>query len=380
MAIPVFHDDQHGTAIISAAAFLNALELVGKKPENVRVVFSGAGAAGIGCANLYMAMGVKPEHLLLCDSQGVLYEGRENGLNEWKLPFVRKTKARTLEDALVGADVFVGVSVAGAVTPAMLKGMAKPIIFAIAGRPGNPYPDARRRADAIVATGRSDFRTRSTTCSGSRSSRRARRAPRRSQRNKDRAVWALPRARACADEAQPPASSRSLRPRVHHPEAVRRALLWSRPRSRAAIFMRCAPQIDPRPIATERLLGLEPVLRRSSHSREPGQAHRSSQARTRRSCACQIVVEADRPPGPARRPGARAAQDGGPGRQADVESSAERLGTGWLLIACSRARSEGRRRVEATTLATRHVRPPMVDAGAAGSRRHQPLSRTLRPR
>jgi malate dehydrogenase (oxaloacetate-decarboxylating)(NADP+) len=92
MNIPVFHDDQHGTAIISAAAFLNALELVEKKAQDVKVVFSGAGAAGIGCAKLYMSMGVKAENLLLCDSQGVLWEGRAGGLNEWKLPFVRQTK------------------------------------------------------------------------------------------------------------------------------------------------------------------------------------------------------------------------------------------------------------------------------------------------
>ena len=160
MQIPVFHDDQHGTAIISAAAFLNALELVGKKIEDVRVVFSGAGAAGIGCAKLYMEMGVKPQHLLLCDSQGVLHEGRTNGLNQWKVPFLRKTQARTLSDALEGADVFVGVSIAGAVTPAMLKKMAaRPIIFAMANPdPEIPYAEAlAARPDAIVATGRSDF-------------------------------------------------------------------------------------------------------------------------------------------------------------------------------------------------------------------------------
>ncbi len=160
MSIPVFHDDQHGTAIISAAAFVNALALVEKKAADVKVVFSGAGAAGIGCARLFMAVGVRPENLLLCDSQGVLWEGRADGLNEWKQPFVRKTKARTLTDALVGADVFVGVSVKDAVTPAMLQGMAKrPIVFAMA----NPDPEIgyhealAARPDAIVATGRSDY-------------------------------------------------------------------------------------------------------------------------------------------------------------------------------------------------------------------------------
>ncbi|MGH7724715.1 MAG: NADP-dependent malic enzyme [Candidatus Eiseniibacteriota bacterium] len=160
LSIPVFHDDQHGTAIISAAAFLNALELVGKKADEVRVVFSGAGAAGIGCAKLYLELGVKPENLLLCDSQGVLYEGRPNGLNPWKAPFVRKTTARTLADAVKDADVFVGVSVAGALTPEMLATMApRPIVFAMANPdPEIGYGEARNaRPDAIVATGRSDY-------------------------------------------------------------------------------------------------------------------------------------------------------------------------------------------------------------------------------
>jgi len=159
MSIPVFHDDQHGTAIISAAAFLNALDLVGKKIGDVRVVFSGAGAAGIGCAHLFLSLGVRPEHLLLCDSRGVLHDGRDD-VNEWKLPFVRATKARTLADALDGADVFVGVSVAGALTPEMLAKMGpRPIVFAMANPdPEIPYPDAvAARPDAIVATGRSDF-------------------------------------------------------------------------------------------------------------------------------------------------------------------------------------------------------------------------------
>ncbi len=159
MSIPVFHDDQHGTAIISAAAFLNALDLVEKKIDEVRVVFSGAGAAGIGCASLFLELGVRPENLLLCDSHGVLHEGRAD-VNEWKQPFVRKTNARTLADAMDGADVFVGVSVAGAVTPAMLERMApRPIVFAMANPdPEISYPDAvAARPDAIMATGRSDF-------------------------------------------------------------------------------------------------------------------------------------------------------------------------------------------------------------------------------
>ena len=158
--IPVFHDDQHGTAIISAAALLNALEIVSKSIDAVRVVFSGAGASGIACAKLYQDLGVRPEHTLLVDSRGVLYEGRREGLNPHKEPFVRKTEARTLADALRGADVFVGLSSAGLVTRSMVKTMAeKPIIFAMA----NPDPEispadvAAVRDDAIVATGRSDY-------------------------------------------------------------------------------------------------------------------------------------------------------------------------------------------------------------------------------
>jgi malate dehydrogenase (oxaloacetate-decarboxylating)(NADP+) len=159
LQIPVFHDDQHGTAIISAAAFLNAIELTGRKIEETRVVFCGAGAAGIACAKLYLDLGVRPENVLMVDSQGVIYEGRK-GVNEYKKPFARDTSLRTLADALKGADAFVGVSSAGLVTQDMVKSMApKPIVFAMA----NPDPeiapsDAHAvRADAIVATGRSDY-------------------------------------------------------------------------------------------------------------------------------------------------------------------------------------------------------------------------------
>ena len=158
--IPVFHDDQHGTAIISGAALLNAVEIVGKKMADVRVVFSGAGASAIACAKLYKDLGVDPENLLMVDSKGVLYEGRSAGMNEYKQEFVRRTNARTLDDAFKGADVFVGLSSAGVVTSGMIKSMAaKPIIFAMA----NPDPEitppevAAVRDDAIVATGRSDY-------------------------------------------------------------------------------------------------------------------------------------------------------------------------------------------------------------------------------
>jgi malate dehydrogenase (oxaloacetate-decarboxylating)(NADP+) len=158
--IPVFHDDQHGTAIISGAALLNALLIQGKDIEDVRVVFSGAGASGIACARLYKDLGVPAENILLCDTRGVIYEGRQEGMNPYKAEFARKTKARTLEDALRGADVFVGLSQAGAMTPNMVRSMSvKPIIFAMANPDPEISPDevADLRGDAIVATGRSDY-------------------------------------------------------------------------------------------------------------------------------------------------------------------------------------------------------------------------------
>ncbi len=158
--IPVFHDDQHGTAIISGAALLNALELVGKKAADVRVVFSGAGASASACARLYKDLGVETENILMADSKGVIYEGRTAGMNKYKQEFARRTNARTLGDAMKGCDVFVGLSSAGLVNADMVKSMAdKPIIFAMA----NPDPEitppevAAVRSDAIVATGRSDY-------------------------------------------------------------------------------------------------------------------------------------------------------------------------------------------------------------------------------
>jgi malate dehydrogenase (oxaloacetate-decarboxylating)(NADP+) len=158
--IPVFHDDQHGTAIISAAALLNALEIVDKKIGDVKVVFSGAGASGIACARLYTDLGVAPENMLMCDSRGVLHSGRSEDLNEYKQQFVRDTAARTVADALVDCDVFVGLSQAGLVTGAMVKTMAKdPIIFAMANPDPEITPDEvlAVRDDAIMATGRSDY-------------------------------------------------------------------------------------------------------------------------------------------------------------------------------------------------------------------------------
>lgn len=159
MSIPVFHDDQHGTAIIAGAAFLNALEVAGKKIEDVKVVFSGAGAAAIACASLFLSLGVRKDHLTLCDSKGVVYLGRDD-LNKYKARFARETKLRKLTEALANADAFVGVSVANALTPDMLSGMAKnPIIFALANPDPEIHPELARaaRPDAIIATGRSDF-------------------------------------------------------------------------------------------------------------------------------------------------------------------------------------------------------------------------------
>ena len=160
MRIPVFHDDQHGTAIISGAALLNALELAGKRIDQVKVVFNGAGASGISCAEHYVKLGVRRENILMCDTGGVIYKGRTKGMNPYKERFAQQTNARTLADALTGADVFFGLSAGNVVSPEMLKGMAPdPVIFALANPdPEIPYDVAvQTRPDAIVATGRSDF-------------------------------------------------------------------------------------------------------------------------------------------------------------------------------------------------------------------------------
>ena len=160
MNIPVFHDDQHGTAIIAAAGLINALEVVKKKIKNIKIVFSGAGAASMACAKLMLKIGVQAKNLIMCDSKGVIYQGRGQGMNEYKAEFAVESKLRTLEDAMRKADVFMGLSVKGVLTPQMVKSMAsKPIIFAMA----NPDPEitpeevAGIRNDAIMATGRSDY-------------------------------------------------------------------------------------------------------------------------------------------------------------------------------------------------------------------------------
>jgi malate dehydrogenase (oxaloacetate-decarboxylating)(NADP+) len=160
MDIPVFHDDQHGTAIITAAGFINALQLTGREIGSTKVVVNGAGSAGIACLNLLMAMGLARSHIVLCDTKGVIYQGRSEGMNQWKSPFAAETNARSLADALHGADVFIGLSVKGAVTQAMVKTMAKdPIIFAMANPDPEITPEAVRevREDAVIATGRSDY-------------------------------------------------------------------------------------------------------------------------------------------------------------------------------------------------------------------------------
>ncbi len=160
MSIPVFHDDQHGTAIISAAAMLNGLELAGKNITQIKVAVSGAGAAALACLDVFLGLGVKAEHIFVCDSKGVIYEGRPGGYDESKARFAQTTDARTLADAVNGADVFLGCSAPGVLTQDMVKSMAvKPLILALA----NPEPEIRPelakavRPDCIIATGRSDY-------------------------------------------------------------------------------------------------------------------------------------------------------------------------------------------------------------------------------
>jgi len=160
MSIPVMHDDQHGSAIVSGAALLGALAIVGKQIDRVRVVFVGAGAAGIACAGHYVRLGVQQEHMLMVDTKGVIYHGRTEGVNPYKARFARQTELRTLTEALRDADVLVGFSAKGAVTPDMLKVMApRPIVFALANPDPEIMPEDARSArnDLIMATGRSDY-------------------------------------------------------------------------------------------------------------------------------------------------------------------------------------------------------------------------------
>ncbi len=160
MDIPIFHDDQHGTAIITAAGLINALQLTNRKIDKTKMVINGAGAASIACAELFVNMGMPRKNIIMCDSKGVIYKGRKDGINQWKSAYASSTKTRTLSEAMEGVDCFVGLSIGGAVTQDMVMAMAdKPLIFAMA----NPDPeitpeDARQvRPDAIIATGRSDY-------------------------------------------------------------------------------------------------------------------------------------------------------------------------------------------------------------------------------
>jgi malate dehydrogenase (oxaloacetate-decarboxylating)(NADP+) len=159
--IPVFHDDQHGTAIISGAGLLNALEIAGKPLEEARIVINGAGASAIACADIYVALGADKRNIVMCDSRGVIHQGRMENMNEWKEEYASDTDARTLGEAMSGADVLIGLSVAGAVSSDMVRSMAdNPIVFAMANPdPEIPYPDAvAARSDTVImGTGRSDF-------------------------------------------------------------------------------------------------------------------------------------------------------------------------------------------------------------------------------
>jgi len=160
MDIPVFHDDQHGTAIIAIAGLINALHLTGRELKDIKLVVNGAGSAGIACLELVKAMGLPHNQAILCDSKGVIYQGREKGMNQWKSAHAADTPARTLADALEGADAFFGLSIAGALTQEMVKSMAdKPIIFAMANPDPEIWPEevAEVSPDAIMATGRSDY-------------------------------------------------------------------------------------------------------------------------------------------------------------------------------------------------------------------------------
>ena len=160
MDIPVFHDDQHGTAIIAAAGIMNAMRLTGREMKSTKLVCNGAGAAGIACLELIKAMGFAPENVILCDTKGVVYKGRTEGMNQWKSAHTVETKARSLEDAMKGADVFFGLSAKGALSAEMVKSMApNPIIFAMANPDPEITPEEAHavRDDVIIATGRSDY-------------------------------------------------------------------------------------------------------------------------------------------------------------------------------------------------------------------------------
>ena len=160
MGIPVFHDDQHGTAIVAGAAIYNGLRVVGKKIEDIKLVSTGGGAASLACLNLLVTLGLPKENITLCDIEGVVYKGRKEDMNKYKDTYARDTKDRTLADAIKGADVFLGLSAPGILTAEMVKEMAeKPFILALANPTPEILPEIARKArpDAVIATGRSDF-------------------------------------------------------------------------------------------------------------------------------------------------------------------------------------------------------------------------------
>ena len=241
--IPVFHDDQHGTAIIAAAGLINALDLTGRDIKTTKLVCNGAGAAGIACLELLKAIGFTPDNVILCDTKGVIYQGRTEGMNQWKSAHAAKTTARTLADALDGADVFFGLSVKGAVTPEMVKSMAaKPIIFAMA----NPDPEitpeevAAVRDDAIMATGRSDYPNQVNNVLGFPYIFRGAldvRATADQHGDEDRGrarARRSSRARTCRTRSPPPIGARpQFGRRLHHSGAVRSAPDFVRARRRS---------------------------------------------------------------------------------------------------------------------------------------------------
>ena len=233
MDIPVFHDDQHGTAIIAAAGMINAIHLTGRDIKTTRLVCNGAGAAGIACLDLIKAMGFEPSNVILCDTKGVVYRGREDGMNQWKSAHAVDTPLRTLAEAMVGADIFFGLSAKGALTPEMVKSMApNPIIFAMA----NPDPEITPE-DAQQGARRRHHRHRPLGLSqpGQQRPRLSLHLPRRARRaRQDHQHGDEDRRRACAGRTRARGRARrsrgrlsrraaALRPRVHHSGAVRSA-------------------------------------------------------------------------------------------------------------------------------------------------------------
>ncbi len=233
MEIPVFHDDQHGTAIIAAAGLINALDVTGRDIKKFKMVVNGAGAAAIACVELVKRMGVPHHNVILCDTKGVIYQGRTEGMNQWKSAHAVPTEARTLEQAMQGADVFFGLSVKGAVTPEMVAAMApRPIIFAMANPDPEITPEEARavREDAIIATGRSDYPNQVNNVLGFPYIFRGAldvRATHHQRRDEDRrragAGRARPRGRARRSGGGLCRPRAALRPGIHHSLAVRSA-------------------------------------------------------------------------------------------------------------------------------------------------------------